>query len=84
MLLELTEKEMHASGQKGHAAWLGSGLKIQEMQYGFDTFIRNTPNNERETTQIASSSACEENRIMSNTSPAKGHCLKALTATRKS
>jgi hypothetical protein len=32
ILLELMEKEIRASGHKGHAAWLGSGLKIQEMQ----------------------------------------------------
>jgi hypothetical protein len=29
----LTEKEVGSSGHKGHAAWLASGLKLQEMQY---------------------------------------------------
>ena len=38
ILLELTEEEIGASGHKGHAAWLASGLKIQELQYGLDTF----------------------------------------------
>jgi hypothetical protein len=42
MLLELTEKEIGASGHKGHAAWLASGLKIQETQYGFGSFLRKT------------------------------------------
>jgi hypothetical protein len=32
ILLELTEKEIGASAHKGHATWLASGLKIQEMQ----------------------------------------------------
>jgi hypothetical protein len=32
ILLELTKEEIDASGHKGHAAWLASGLKIQEMQ----------------------------------------------------
>jgi len=27
---------------KGHAAWLASGLKIQEMQYGFGSFLSRT------------------------------------------
>ena len=40
ILLELTEKEIGASGHQGHAAWLASGLKIQEMQYDFDSFLR--------------------------------------------
>jgi hypothetical protein len=35
----LTEKEIGGSGHKGHAVWLSSGLKIQEMQYGFDSFV---------------------------------------------
>ena len=35
ILLELTEKEIDSSGQKGHVAWLANGLKIQEMQYVF-------------------------------------------------
>jgi hypothetical protein len=43
MLLELTEKEIGASGHKGHAAWLASGLKIEEMQYGFGSFLCKTP-----------------------------------------
>jgi TPP-dependent pyruvate/acetoin dehydrogenase alpha subunit len=38
MLLELTEKEIVTSSHRGHAAWLSSGLKIQEMQYEFGTF----------------------------------------------
>ena len=41
MLLELTKKEIGASGNKGHAAWLASGLKLQEMQYGFGSFLGN-------------------------------------------
>ncbi|KAF8272282.1 hypothetical protein EI94DRAFT_1566662, partial [Lactarius quietus] len=32
ILLELTEKEIGAFIHEGHAAWIGSGLKIQEMQ----------------------------------------------------
>jgi hypothetical protein len=36
----LTEKEIGASAHQGHAAWLASGLKIQEMQYGFDILLR--------------------------------------------
>ena len=35
----MTEKEIGASGHTGHAAWLASGLKIQEMQYGFCSFL---------------------------------------------
>ncbi|KAF8263636.1 hypothetical protein EI94DRAFT_1596377, partial [Lactarius quietus] len=35
ILLELTEKEIGNSGQKGHVAWLANGLKFQEMQYVF-------------------------------------------------
>ena len=35
ILLELTEKEVRTSGNSGRAAWLSSGLKIQETQYGF-------------------------------------------------
>jgi hypothetical protein len=38
----LTEKEIGASGHKGHAAWLGSGSKIQEMQYGFGSLLSKT------------------------------------------
>jgi len=34
----LTEEEIGASGHKGHATWLASGLKIQELQYGLNTF----------------------------------------------
>jgi hypothetical protein len=33
----LTEKEIRTFGNNGHTAWLSSGLKIQEMQYGFGT-----------------------------------------------
>jgi hypothetical protein len=36
----LTEKEIGSSGHKGHAAWLASGLKIQEIQCG--TFLYKT------------------------------------------
>ena len=32
ILLELTQKEVGTSSRKGHAAWISSGLKIQEMQ----------------------------------------------------
>ena len=39
MLLELTEKEVGTSGHKGRAAWLASGLKIQETQYGFGNYL---------------------------------------------
>jgi len=38
----LTEKEIgtcRTSGHKGHVAWLASGLKIQETQYGFGSFL---------------------------------------------
>ena len=38
----MTENEVGASGHKGHAAWLASGLKIQEMQYVFGSFLRKT------------------------------------------
>jgi hypothetical protein len=40
----LTENEIATSGHKGHATWLASGLKIQEMQYGFGRFLRKTFN----------------------------------------
>jgi len=36
------EREIGASGHKGHAAWLANGLKIQEMQYGFGSFLSKT------------------------------------------
>jgi len=35
----LTEEEIGASGNKGNAAWLSSGLKIQELQYGLGSFL---------------------------------------------
>ncbi len=38
----MTEKEIgtcRTSGHKGHVAWLASGLKIQETQYGFGSFL---------------------------------------------
>jgi len=35
----LTEKEIDISGHKGHAAWIAMGLKVQEMQYGFSSFL---------------------------------------------
>ena len=38
----MTEEETGASRHRGHAAWLASGLKIQELQYGFGSFIGNT------------------------------------------
>jgi hypothetical protein len=44
ILLELTEEEAGESGHKGHAAWLASGLKIQEMQYGFHSFLSKKSN----------------------------------------
>jgi len=31
-------------GHKGHVAWLASGLKIQEMQYGFSSLLSKTSN----------------------------------------
>jgi hypothetical protein len=40
----LTEKEIGASGHKGHAGWLASGLKIQETQYGFGGFLTRASN----------------------------------------
>jgi len=42
ILLKLTEKEVGTLGHKGHAAWLASGLKIQEIQYGFGSFLSKT------------------------------------------
>jgi len=38
----LTEKEIGTSVHKGHAAWLASGLKIQEMQYVFSSYLSKT------------------------------------------
>jgi hypothetical protein len=38
----LTEKEIGTLGHNGHAAWLASGLKIQEMQCGFGSFLNKT------------------------------------------
>jgi hypothetical protein len=38
----LTEKEIVKYRHKGHATWLANGLKIQEMQYGFHTFLSKT------------------------------------------
>ena len=38
----MTEEETGASRHRGHTAWLASGLKIQELQYGFSSFIGNT------------------------------------------
>ena len=37
----MTEKEIGASGHNGYAAWLASGLKIQEMQYGPGSLLSN-------------------------------------------
>ena len=38
----MTENEIAASGHKGHATWLANGLKIQETQYGFGSFLSQT------------------------------------------
>ena len=35
----MTEKEIRTPGHTGNATWLASGLKIQEMQYGFRSFL---------------------------------------------
>jgi hypothetical protein len=35
ILLELTDNEMGSSRSKRHTTWIGSGIKIQEMQYDF-------------------------------------------------
>ena len=39
----MTEKEIGTSGHTGSATWLASGLKIQEMQYGFRSFLSKAP-----------------------------------------
>jgi len=38
----LTKKEIGTSIHKGHAAWLASGLKFQEMQYSFSSYLSKT------------------------------------------
>ncbi|KAH9023726.1 hypothetical protein EDB85DRAFT_1894666 [Lactarius pseudohatsudake] len=53
ILLDLTEKEIESSGHKGHATWLGSGLKIQEMQLSLQALVRKirshpTPDQQRD------------------------------------
>ncbi|KAF8261278.1 hypothetical protein EI94DRAFT_1705651 [Lactarius quietus] len=51
--LELTEKEISASGHERHATWIGTGLKIQEMQVSLQALVRKigshfTPDQQRE------------------------------------
>ncbi|KAH9029446.1 hypothetical protein EDB84DRAFT_1562807 [Lactarius hengduanensis] len=53
ILLDLTEKEIESSGHRGHATWLGSGLKIQEMQLSLQALVRKirshpTPDQQRD------------------------------------
>ncbi|KAF8257904.1 hypothetical protein EI94DRAFT_1626518 [Lactarius quietus] len=53
ILLELTEKEIGASGCERHATWISTGLKIQEMQVSLQTLVRkigshSTPDQQRE------------------------------------
>ncbi|KAI9431655.1 hypothetical protein H4582DRAFT_1822223 [Lactarius indigo] len=53
ILLDLTEKEIEGSGHKGHATWLSSGLKIQEMQLSLQALERKigshpTPDQQRD------------------------------------
>ncbi|KAH9031510.1 hypothetical protein EDB85DRAFT_1865757, partial [Lactarius pseudohatsudake] len=55
ILLELTEKEIDTSGQKGHVAWLASGLRIREMQLSLQALVRKigsvpTPDQQRDIT----------------------------------
>ncbi|KAF8267233.1 hypothetical protein EI94DRAFT_1701133 [Lactarius quietus] len=55
ILLELTEKEIGNSGQKGHVAWLANGLKFQEMQLSLQALVRKigahpTPDQQRDMT----------------------------------
>ncbi|KAN0135937.1 hypothetical protein V8E53_006389 [Lactarius tabidus] len=40
MLLELTDNEMGSSRSKRHATWIGSGIKIQEMQLSLQALVR--------------------------------------------
>jgi hypothetical protein len=44
------QKEIHAAGNKGQVEWLGSGLKIQEMQYGFQHISSETSDHDCEKT----------------------------------
>ncbi|KAF8266109.1 hypothetical protein EI94DRAFT_1701995 [Lactarius quietus] len=53
ILLELTEKEIGASGCERHATWIGTGLKIQEMQVSCQALVKkigshSTPDQQRE------------------------------------
>jgi hypothetical protein len=76
----LTEKEIESSGQKGHVAWVASGLKIQEMQYDFPA-----PSPARFLIVVAKvipPSTGEEDRVPSNARPTKGYYLKVCTAPR--
>ncbi|KAH9011246.1 hypothetical protein EDB84DRAFT_1445273, partial [Lactarius hengduanensis] len=48
-----SEKEIESSGHRGHATWLGSGLKIQEMQLSLQALVRKirshpTPDQQRD------------------------------------
>ena len=38
----MTKKEIGISIHKGHAVWLASRLKFQEMQYGFSSYLSKT------------------------------------------
>jgi len=49
----LTEEEIGASRHKGHAAWLASGLKIQELQYGLNTFGEISDFNQKKICRLA-------------------------------
>ncbi|KAF8262946.1 hypothetical protein EI94DRAFT_1704369 [Lactarius quietus] len=53
ILLELTEKEIGASNHEGHATWISTRLKIQEMQISLQALVRkigshSTPDQQRE------------------------------------
>ncbi|KAF8262977.1 hypothetical protein EI94DRAFT_1704357 [Lactarius quietus] len=55
ILLELTEKEISTSGCERHATWIGTRLKIQEMQVSLQALVRkigshSTPDQQREVT----------------------------------
>jgi hypothetical protein len=79
----LTEKEIGGSGQKGHVAWVASGLKIQEIQYDFPAdFPARFLIVIAQTTKVIPSSTGEEDRVPSNARPTKGYYLKACTAPR--
>ncbi|KAN0128940.1 hypothetical protein V8E53_004712 [Lactarius tabidus] len=40
ILLELMEKEIDTSGHRGQAAWISSGMKIQETQLSLQALVR--------------------------------------------